>query len=196
MKIMLSCILLCAGESRRFGSPKALVTIGRQKAIARIQYTLVASCVDEIIVVLGAHSEKITAHILNHKKIRIAYNKDYTLGQTSSFQKGILSASSDTLGFMLYPVDYPWVQQTTVDTLSQMFLKDLPDVLIPSVTGQKGHPPIFHARLKDKILSLPTNKGVNSLLKEISPSIVEVFDHGVIKTFNTFAEWKHCLLEG
>ena len=76
---MVTCILLSAGESRRFGSPKALATIGTTNAIGRIQTTLLSTPVSEIIIVLGSGSKTIEPYVFNHKKVRIVYNKNYGL---------------------------------------------------------------------------------------------------------------------
>ena len=98
---MISCILLSAGLSKRFGSPKALADISGVSVIRYIQNTLIESKIGEIVVVLGANKEKIKSHILNHKKIKVVYNKDYNFGQTSSFKAGLSQISNDSKGIML-----------------------------------------------------------------------------------------------
>src|SRR5438093_2568565 len=89
MHFMTSCILLSAGLSTRFGSAKALAKLGDQTVIECLLKTLVESDLAEIIVVLGAHADKIKPHILNHTKVKVVYNKDYILGQTSSVKAGV-----------------------------------------------------------------------------------------------------------
>ncbi len=64
---MTSCVLLCAGKSLRFGSPKALCDLGGETIIARLQKTLLASRIDEIIIVSGAVIVYMEPHILKHK---------------------------------------------------------------------------------------------------------------------------------
>ncbi|VAX34845.1 hypothetical protein MNBD_UNCLBAC01-1087, partial [hydrothermal vent metagenome] len=85
---MLSCILLSAGASARFGSPKALAKqpSNNRPIIEKIQKTLLKTKIDEIIIVLGAHAESIKPFLLKHKNIKVVYNKDHNFGQTSSFK--------------------------------------------------------------------------------------------------------------
>jgi len=90
---MIACILLSAGLSQRFGSPKALAQWNTGTVIEHLQNLLVKSQVDEIIVVCGAHADQIKPHILEHKQVRFVYNKDYNFGQTSSFKAGLKSVS-------------------------------------------------------------------------------------------------------
>lgn len=65
---MISCILLSAGESKRLGSPKALVKLNGESVIEHIQKTLLSSKIKEIIIVLGADKDKIKPFILKNKK--------------------------------------------------------------------------------------------------------------------------------
>ena len=74
---MISCILLTAGESQRFGSPKALAQIHQTKAIEVLQEKLIQSLVAEIIIVTGAYENLIKPYVFNHSKVRVVHNKDY-----------------------------------------------------------------------------------------------------------------------
>jgi len=187
---MVTCILLSAGLSERFGSPKALAYISGKTVIQHVQNTLLQSSCDNIIVVLGAHATEIQPSIFIHSRISVVYNKDYYFGQTSSVQAGWREADNASEGIMFLPVDCPLVQASTVDTIIDYFKKHDPDILIPSYQGKKGHPPIFHQRLKSKVLNLPTDLGLNSLFAEHPPQTIEIDDSGIIKSFNTPEEFK------
>ena len=187
---MISCILLSAGESRRFGSPKALAPIGKNTAVEYIQNILLVSPVDEIIIVLGAHLQEIKPYVFNHKKVRFVYNKDYKLGQTSSFQAGISCISKNSAGIMLFPVDYPYISAKSLEEIIRIFKINSPPVLIPVFKGQRGHPPIFNASIKHDILNLGVQQGVNTLFTRHTPMTVELNDAGIVKTFNTPEEFK------
>lgn len=185
---MISCILLAAGLSQRFGSPKALAQIHHQPAILHIQQTLLKSSCNEIIIVLGAAMEMIQPYVLNHKRIRIVYNKDYNFGQTSSIKAGIKAVDNAALGLMFWPVDCPLINASSVDTLIECFLKESPAILIPTYQDKRGHPPLFHKKLKEEILNLPLDKGLNSLFLKHQICEMEINDAGIIKSFNTKEE--------
>jgi len=197
MNVMISCILLSAGLSQRFGSPKALVPIDGTTIIGKLQKTLIDSQAAEIIIVLGAYGDEIKSHILNHKKVRFVYNKDYILGQTSSFQKGLTESSSSAKGFCLVPVDYPFLLTATIDVLIGRFEKAPSSLLIPTYDGKKGHPPIFHCGLKKELLALKDSVGLNQFQRNYASSTVlwPVTDRGVILTFNTREEWESLVKE-
>jgi len=182
---MISCILLSAGLSERFGSPKALAHIWDCTVIQYVQKTLLESSCDEIIMVLGANADQIQPSIFIHSRIRVVYNKDYNFGQTSSLQVGCREADHSSSGIMFLPVDCPLVKPSSISTILDYFKKHNPDILIPTYQNKKGHPPIFHQRLKSKILDLPMDKGLNSLFADHLPQTIEINDSGIIKSFNT-----------
>ena len=185
---MISCVLLSAGESERFGSPKALARTSRRTAIEDLQNTLLSSIADEIIVVLGAYFDVLKPHVFNHKKVRIVYNKDYKLGQTSSFQAGLSIVGKETRAVLLAPVDCPFILTSTVDALIRHFKQSGPTVLIPAYQNKHGHPPVFNASLKTEILALSPSKGLNSLFAVHAPQTLEINDPGIVQPFNTPAE--------
>jgi CTP:molybdopterin cytidylyltransferase MocA len=187
---MVTCILLSAGLSERFGSPKALARLADTTTIEKLQNTLLQSRCEEIIVVLGAYADQIEPFIFKHSRIHVVYNKDYFLGQTSSVQAGWRKANPTSTGIMFLPVDCPLVKPRSIDAVIDHFNKHQPDILIPSYQGKKGHPPIFHQRLTSAVLDLPTDLGLNSLFAAHPPRTLEIDDPGIIKSFNTPEEFK------
>lgn len=187
---MISAIILSAGLSSRFGSPKALAMIQSEVNIVRLQRVLLASQVSEIIIVLGAESNKIKPYLLNHTKIKYVYNKDYILGQTSSFQAGLNEVCPETQGLMLLPVDYPLIKTVTIDLLIQEFLKDVTKIVIPLYATKKGHPPIFPYQLKQEFMTLRPDQGLHEIIRcdHQRVQLIDVADQSVIQAFNTLKE--------
>jgi len=187
---MISCILLSAGMSERFGSPKALAKIDGDTTIRRVQNTLLQSSCDEIIVVLGAHAQEIQPFIFLHSRIRVVYNKDHFFGQTSSVQAGWREAHHSSQGIMFLPVDCPLVRTSSIDQIIQRFNELQPEILIPTYQKKKGHPPVFHQRLRSKVLGLTDDQGLNSLFSDHPPQNLEIDDSGITRSFNTPEEFE------
>lgn len=188
---MISCLLLCAGFSVRFKSPKALATINKETIIKRLQNLLIQSRIGEVIIVLGDHLDDLKLHLLKHKKLKVVYNKDYNLGQTSSFQAGVKEISSEACGLMLLPVDVPAIQLKTINDLVDHFLSIKPKILIPTYHNRKGHPPIFSVSYGDDFLKMDTSVGLNQFEHQHA-SDIELFpveDPGIVWSFNTPEEF-------
>lgn len=184
---MVSGIVLAAGLSTRFGSPKALADIQGKPAVTFLLEKLIQSRISEIIVVTGAHQEKIQPLIFKHTMIRVVYNKHYKFGQTSSVQTGLNSLSGPSTGFMLLPADCPFVKVSTIDTLINDFTKNKPAILIPTFENRKGHPPVIDIKFKEQIQNLDHSQGINSILQSHTEEIrtLEIQDAGIRQTFNT-----------
>ena len=188
---MISCVILSAGLSIRFGAPKATASINNSTVIEHIQHTLLSTEVGEIIIVLGAHKNEIEPYVLNHKKVKAVYNKDYKFGQTSSFQVGLKNISHDSKGVFLLPIDYPLIKATTIDNLIHYFNHRHSLILIPTHQSQPGHPPLFNISLKESLLSFNTNSGINTFIHEHKNNVeyLELDDPAIRQTFNTPQEF-------
>jgi molybdenum cofactor cytidylyltransferase len=181
---------LSAGLSERFGSPKALAGMSSGTVIQHVQNSLLQSSCGKIILVLGGAADKILPFIFIHSKISVVYNNCYYFGQTSSVQEGWRHADHSSEGIMLLPVDCPLVKPSTVDKIIDHFHQRSPDILVPSYRSIKGHPPVFHQRLKSEVLGLPVTEGLNSLFAGHPPQTVDMDDPGIIKSFNTPQEFE------
>ena len=184
---MISCVLLSAGQSLRFGSPKALAVINVKTAIETLQEAVINSVIDELIVVLGAQQDKIKPYLLKHNKVKFVYNKDYNYGQTSSFKAGVASVSPHSEGIFLLPVDFPWLKTATLNILANFFRDQHPAILIPSYQGKKGHPPLFETAFKKDLLDLDNTVGLNVFehSNQEKVQLMPVNDAGIVSTFNT-----------
>lgn len=189
---MVTCILLGAGLSSRFGSPKALARLARETVVEYLQKILIDSKINEIIVVLGDRCAEIKPYILNHEKVRVVYNKDYIFGQTSSFKTGLREVSRESRGVMLLPVDVPAVKRQTIDFLVEQFLARAPSIIIPTCKGKHGHPPVFNMKLKKRLLEWEDMKGLNVFEREHAQEtlLCPVEDEGILRSFNTPQEFE------
>src|SRR3989338_7378259 len=161
---MISCLLLSAGFSSRFSSPKALARLNGQTLIEHLQKLLLSTQLHEVIIVLGHGAEQIKPFLFKHKKIKVVYNKDYKFGQTSSFKCGLKDLSAQTTGILLLPVDYPLIKSETFHKLIAVFKKKRSVALIPAYQDKKGHPPIFNVSLKNEFLALKDAAGINTVM--------------------------------
>jgi molybdenum cofactor cytidylyltransferase len=113
---MLSAIVPAAGMSTRLGRNKLLLPFKGQPLIAHAVDTLMASEVDEIIVVLGHDADQVREAIAN-KGVRFVENPDYRLGLSTSVRAGFAAVPAQTTGIMIYLADQPLLEVGEVDFL-------------------------------------------------------------------------------
>src|SRR5580698_8172757 len=87
-------LLLAAGESRRMGYPKPLLKIGDVSFLAKSASAMLEVAA-RLVVVLGAHLERVKTAVPNDTRIVTAHNQNYESGQLSSLKVGLGAIGPD-----------------------------------------------------------------------------------------------------
>jgi len=182
-----AAVILAAGASQRFfGQPKALLPVGSETAIERVTRLAGASGFAPVIVVAGPHIREIEA-ALHDRSVELVENPDWHLGRTGSVQVG-LRAAGDGVPVLLWPVDHPFVDRSSVDTLLRVGREDpLALWLIPTFQGHGGHPVLIRDRALRRIGELEPFAPLRFLLPGLGPEVrrVPVRDPGVAENIDT-----------
>jgi molybdenum cofactor cytidylyltransferase len=147
-------VLLAAGAAARMGGrPKALLELGGVPLVLGQLTALSGAGVDELVIVLGTHAERIRP-VIEHLPVTIVRNPRPDDGQVSSQRLGLgaLSANVDTVLVAL--VDQPLIDEQDIGSMIGAFKSraDGTSVVVPRVAGQPGNPVIFSAAVRDEIL--------------------------------------------
>src|SRR3977135_2545836 len=139
---MLSAIILAAGRSIRMGQNKLLLSFQGKTLIVRAADTLLASEVDEVVVVLGHEAEKVRAQ-LQGKQVRLVHNPDYCDGLSTSVRVGVSAVSPQAEGIMIYLADQPLLEPGDINFMIKAFVlaKDAnKSIVVPLFHVQTGTP--------------------------------------------------------
>jgi molybdenum cofactor cytidylyltransferase len=168
-------IILAAGESRRMGSPKALLEF-RGATFADALVSVLSPFCDPVVVVTGAHDREIRAGM--RSQACIVYNPGYAGGQLTSLQAGLRALPAGIGRVLVTLVDHPAVSSSTVARLLE---PDAPFV-IPRYNGKRGHPIVFDASLIPEFLALAPDRSARDVRDRYAAGIaqVDVNDPGVI----------------
>ena len=149
-------LILSAGESRRMGTPKALLPFAGETFLDRLVGLLAERC-DPVIVVLGAGAAEIEARA--SRMVRFVHNANYRRGQTSSMQCGLRAVPAEADGVLFTLVDHPAVAPETIAALlapaGEGEAAGRPLVRVPRYRGRRGHPVWFSRELIPEFLALP-----------------------------------------
>lgn len=164
---MLSAILLAAGSSTRMAPANKLLLPWQQKPI--VYHTanhLLASGIDELIVVTG-HESAAIVNALHPFPIRFVHNPEHAKGLTGSIRSGIRMAHGE--GYMICLADMFLITASEYVLLrtafEQQYRHDVQCLVLPDFQGHTGNPVIFSSFYRDALLSLPQGEGAKSLVR-------------------------------
>ena len=176
-------VILAAGESRRMGFPKALLRYRDETFLDTLIGLFAARC-QPVIVVLGAHAERIREG--TRRPARFVINADYQRGQTSSMQCGLRAVPDGAEGVLFTLVDHPAVAAATLDALVDGPDPELrmqrPLVRVPRLGGRRGHPIWFARELIAEFLELPENGAAREIVRShgAHTEFLDVDDAGIL----------------
>ena len=183
---MFSAILLAAGQSKRMnGENKLTKEIQDIPLIKHSVKNILASSIDELIVILGYQKEIIEKIIDKNERIKFAFNVNYENGMASSIKTGLNNLSEKTEAFFICLGDMPMVNSDIYNQLIQS--KNNKEIIVPTYNGQQGNPILFSKSIKEKIMTIQGDVGAKKILELNKNKIlnVEVGNQSIRKDFNT-----------
>lgn len=184
--VMISAIVLAAGQAARFGQCKQLVRLGDKTLVEHVLDTVNASAVDDIIVVLGAHAEEIQRHV-KFKRERVVINPEYAEGMSTSIHAGLRAVTAATDAAIIMLADQPLVAPQTLDRLADEYRTRKAPAVIPTYRGARGNPVLVDKSLFPEMLALRGDTGFRAILMRHPDSVVTVpvDDVGIVTDIDT-----------
>ena len=170
-------LILAAGESRRMGSPKALLRY-REETFLDTLAGLFAGVCWPVIVVLGAAADEVQARA--RRPAVFVRNQNYMRGQTSSMQCGLRAVPPEAAGVLFTLVDHPAVSAATVGRLIDG--SPAARLRVPRYLGRNGHPIWFSRELAREFLALPEDGAAREVVRAhaAETEFLDLDDPGVV----------------
>jgi len=191
---MIPGIVLAAGQSSRMGQTKALMGIGEGETfLGRVVQTLRDGGVDDLVVVIGADAEGITAFVQRTSMaVRLVRNPAWEQGQLSSLLAGLNAIDHPGVTAALVTlIDVPLVAPETVRTLLREYKLGSALIARPASRGRHGHPVIFNRALFDELRRADPKEGAKHVVRAHASELldVKIEDEGAFTDIDTPEEY-------
>lgn len=160
---MLTGLLLAAGESRRFGSPK-LCEVLDGKPLVRWSAEALAAVTDELVVVQGANETELRA-ALSGLSARFARNPDPARGMGSSIATGVASLGDGVEAVLIALADQPRPSALAMQRVMERYRAGGAAIVAPSFRGVPGHPVLFARAVFSELAQLSGDRGARSVVE-------------------------------
>lgn len=154
-------LVLAAGESRRFGSPKQLALFRGRPLVEWAVRALLGGPLSEVVVVLGAHAHAIQSAVAVDG-VRFIVAADWAEGQSASLREGLGAIGACDAAVILL-ADQPLV---TAAAVCRVCASAEPGrAARATYHGQPGHPTLIPRDLWPAIQALEGDSGAAAILR-------------------------------
>ena len=183
----IACIVLAAGSSVRFGSPKQLAEF-QGKSLIQIAIDVAnSSKADYVFLVLGNSSSEILEK-LRLGRAQPVFNMNFEQGISTSIKSGVANLPDDSTGLIIMVADQPYLTSRHLDMLIERFLQSPENIIALSSHGEARNPVIIPYEMIPALQELEGDEGARALVKNNPETILlEVSDPKVFADVDTKA---------
>ena len=177
---MITAVVLAAGQSLRMGQPKLLLPWQGQTLLGHVVNRVLASSVDEAILVLGDDAERLES-VVPKERVRVVRNPCPAEGQSGSLRYGLAALGTMVEAAVVVLADQPFVDAAVLDTMIEAYRRSGRPIVVPYYGGQRGTPTLFARSLFPELMAVRGDKGGREVLARHEDLIVRVdFDSPLI----------------
>jgi molybdenum cofactor cytidylyltransferase len=160
----LHVIVLAAGASSRFGSPKQLVRVAGQPLLHRAVAHAVELAGHAVTVVLGAHAAELSS-LLRHSSASVIVNREWSEGLGSSIRAAVAKLPSSCEGALITLADQAAVTVEDLKRLAATWRREPARIVAARYDGRLGVPAIFPRAEFAALGALRGDRGARDILR-------------------------------
>jgi molybdenum cofactor cytidylyltransferase len=169
----LQIIVLAAGASTRYGSPKQITPVLGVPLLPLVLSRATAVAGHAVSVVLGAHAAEI-APALGSLPVSLVVNREWSEGIAASIRAGLLSLPGSCAAALLLLADQAAVTSADLQRLTDMWRRSPRAIVAAQYSGGHGVPAIFPRAEFPALLRLRGEQGAEAVLRSPAVELIGV----------------------
>jgi len=167
-------IVLAAGASTRLGRPKQTLDLGGMPVVAHVVERVLASELDEVIVVTGGAGEEVAAALAGYP-IRIVPNPAFRDGQSTSLIAGLRALPEDVRAAVVVLGDQPGVDPADIAAVAVRGRAVPPPPIVMTAYGsERSHPVLFGRAVFPELLAISGDQGGREVIRAHASEVAVV----------------------
>lgn len=167
-----------AGRSRRMGEPKLLKRLGSRTLIRHLIESLDHPLIHSVSVLVRSDDPMLQQEVIS-SRAECVVAKEEPADMRRSVELLIedvrqYHSPSHIDGWLLIPGDHPIVEMSVLDQLLRHWAAQPETVVLPQYEGRRGHPAIFPWSAVQRVASIPSDCGLNWLLRDNCIPVTEM----------------------
>lgn len=189
---MVTGVILAAGQGRRMGKPKQLLSLGGEAMVLHVARTACQAGFDEVIVITGAY-ELAVKKVLQDLPLQIIYNEEWEQGQATSVKKAVQSIPDKKQAVVFLLADQPLVSVVLINKLINVYHETNASIIIPRALNQQGNPVLFDLGVwRSALLQLSGDEGARQIIRKNQEAVhyIELLNGQIFLDVDTPAEYE------
>ena len=175
--MLVTAIVLAAGQSRRMGRFKQLLPLDGvtviETVIERLGGITERNFELSTVVVLGHRADEVERR-LRGRNLACVVNQGYREGMVTSVQSGVLAAEPDSAGYLFCLGDQPDLNTGVVRKILYCAESGAAGIVVPTHKGKRGHPVYICRGYREEILALTADQGLNTVTRKHAGDTLEL----------------------
>ena len=189
-------VILAAGQSTRFGSPKQLLDYHGQPFVRSLAQTALNAKLSPVVVVTGAYASEVEA-ALQGLPVTIVRNKAWRDGQSTSIRAGVESiTASNPGGVILLAADQPQVTVHVIGALMERHAAEGAVIVAPLAADRRAHPILFDCNTFADLLTLTGDVSGRAIFANYKVDYIPWHDESLLFDVDTQADYEKLLAWG
>ena len=166
-------IILAAGGSSRFGSPKQLLPWRGKTVLGSVVNTAMEARLQPLVVVLGANAEQLEPLI--PEDCLVVKNEAWSTGQSSSLRLGIDQLPEDIDGALILLGDQPQIHPFFCDCIVHHGIES-GNITLPYVNDRRANPVFFPKYALKRLAEVKGDQGGRAIFSEFQLDLLPWLD--------------------